>query len=44
MTTIHFTQQEMIDKTGKDIDIQATVEEPQLYILEQGASMEEDPT
>ena len=32
---IHVTRQEMLDKTGKDIDAQATVKEPQLYILGQ---------
>ena len=30
------------DKTGKDIDIQATIEEPQLYILGQSRSTVED--
>ena len=39
---IHFTRQEMVDKTGKDIDIQATIEEPQLYILGQSRSTVED--
>ena len=32
----------MLDKTGKDIDVQATVEEPQLYILGQSRSTVED--
>ena len=32
----------MVDKTGKDIDIQATIEEPQLYILGQSRSTVED--
>jgi len=32
----------MIDKTGKDIDIQATIEEPQLYIQGQSRSTVED--
>ena len=39
---IHVTRQEMLDKTGKDIDVQATVEEPQLYILGQSGSTVED--
>ena len=39
---IHVTRQEMLDKTGKDIDVQATVEEPQLYILGQSRSTVED--
>ena len=39
---IHFTRQEMVDKTGKDIEIQATIEEPQLYILGQSRSTVED--
>lgn len=32
----------MIDKTGKDINTQATIEEPQLYILGQSRSTVED--
>jgi len=39
---IHFIRHEMIDKTGKDIDIQATIEEPQLYVLGQSRLMVED--
>ena len=39
---IHVTRQEMLDKTGKDVDVQATVEEPQLYILGQSRSTVED--
>ena len=39
---IHFTLPKMIDKTGKDIDIQATIEEPQLCILGQSRSMVDD--
>ena len=39
---IHVTKQEMLDKTGKDIDVQATVEETQLYILGQSRSTVED--
>ena len=39
---VHVTRQEMLDKIGKDIDVQATVEEPQLYILGQSRSTVED--
>ena len=39
---IHVTRQEMLEKTGKDVDVQAKVEEPQLYILGQSKSTVED--
>ena len=39
---IHVTRQEMLEKTEKDVDVQATVEEPQLYILGQSRSTVED--
>ena len=39
---IHVTRQEMLEKTGKDVDVQATVEEPQPYILGQSKSTVED--
>ena len=32
----------MLDKTGKDVDVQASVEEPRLYILGQRRSTVED--
>ena len=41
---IHVIRQEMLDKTGKDVDVQATVEELQLYILGQSRSTVEDHT
>lgn len=39
---IHVTRGEMLEKTGKDVDVQATVEGPQLYILGQSKSTAED--
>ena len=39
---IHVTRQEMLEKTGQDVDVQASVEEPQLYILGQSRSTVED--
>ena len=39
---IHVTRKEILEKTGKDVDVQATVEEPQLYILGQSRSTVED--
>ena len=30
---IHVTRQEMLDKTEKDVDVQAKAKGPQLYIL-----------
>ena len=39
---IHVTRKEKLEKTGKDVDVQATVEEPQLYILAQSRSTVED--
>jgi len=32
----------MLEKTGKDVDVQASVEEPQLYIVSQSRSTVED--
>ena len=40
--TIHVTRQEMLEKIGNDVDVQASVEEPQLYILGQSRSTVED--
>ena len=39
---IHVTKQETLEKTGKDLDVQASVEEPELYILGQSRSTVED--
>ena len=39
---IHMTRQEMLAKTGKNVDVQATVEEPQLCMLGQSRSTVED--
>lgn len=39
---IYVTRQGMLEMTGSDVDVQATVEEPQLYILGQSRSSVED--
>lgn len=39
---VHLTRQEVFLQTKQDIDVQATIEEPQLYILGQSSSTIED--
>ena len=34
-SVIHVARQEILEMTGKDVEVQATIEEPQLYILGQ---------
>ena len=41
-TAIHLSTQELATKTGKNIDVQATIEEPQLYMLGPSRSTVED--